>query len=419
MSAQLYSFPFLRNVPIVHISDNEYSLILGQSEELRLNVTVTNEQESAYEAQLFVEHQPSVTYIAASKGIVICNRFNETVVACTLGNPLRRYGSAQVMLRFDPSGLEDSEPRMQFQVFANSTSKQIEPRKKTVLTVNVVKKAELSIRGWALPEQSFYGGEIVGESGMEYLEDIGGSVQHTYQIYNDGPWRVPFLNVKILWPHQVANDKEKGKWLLYLEEKPLIEGDGGGECLPESVTHVNPLDLKHKPKAVNVHEPAELFDYRSFSMVGNKSQNYVGRSSEKNGDAVPSSKSTGSSTLNRVRRDRAVVIRAERLVDKDGKKHDIVNMVNFNGFKLRKRILMVYIGNGCFAGLQEKLGQMCAIELCHLQHAKQVGGLHPCEVEAMEFDVSRRLSARRSSENHFVCSYLHSGCVRYPADEAR
>lgn len=173
------------------ISDNEYNLILGQSDELHLNVSVTNEEESAYEAQLFVEHQKSVTYIAASKGQVICNRFNETIVACTLGNPFKRNALANVVLRFDPSALDDSEPRLSFRVFANSTSKQIIPREKSILLVNVIKKAELSIRGWQLPEQSFYGGTVVGESAMKYIEDTGTAVQHTYQIYNDGPWRVP------------------------------------------------------------------------------------------------------------------------------------------------------------------------------------------------------------------------------------
>lgn len=297
-------------------------MVLGQTEELHLNVTVTNEQDSAYESQLFIEHQPSVTYIAASKGLVTCNRFNETVVACTLGNPLRRDAVAQVMLRFDPIGLEDSAPKLSFKVFANSTSKQLISRKDTILTVNVVKKAELSIKGWALPEQSFYGGEIRGESGMDYLEDIGNVVQHTYQIYNDGPWRVPHLNVKISWPHQVANDKEKGKWLLYLEDKPIIDGASGGVCAISPPSLVNPLKLPRKLNLLSPNEPAQLLDYRSI--VGNKSYHFVAASSEKN--KLVSDKAS-SSSLNRVKRDRSMVIRAERLVDKDGKKTDIVNMV--------------------------------------------------------------------------------------------
>ena len=47
--------------------DGQYTFILGQSDEIQLNVTVSNTNDSAYEAQLFVVHQPSVAYIGASK----------------------------------------------------------------------------------------------------------------------------------------------------------------------------------------------------------------------------------------------------------------------------------------------------------------------------------------------------------------
>jgi hypothetical protein len=47
--------------------DGKYVLVLGKSESLQLNITVENSADSAYEAQLFVVHQPSVTYITATK----------------------------------------------------------------------------------------------------------------------------------------------------------------------------------------------------------------------------------------------------------------------------------------------------------------------------------------------------------------
>lgn len=304
-------------------------MILGQAEEIHLNVSVTNEQDSAYEAQLFVEHQKSVTYIAATKGQVICNRFNETVVACTLGNPLKRDATAQVMLRFDPRALDDNEPQLLFKVFANSTSKQITPRAKTVLTVNVVKKAELSIRGWALPEQSFYGGEVRTEKSIEYIEDIGNIVQHTYQIYNDGPWRVPHLDVQIQWPYAVGNEKQK-KWLLYLEDKIILESAGGGECF---IDPINPLKLPKRPKLSDLSdEPAELMDYRShIAKRSNKSHSLFAESSDKRATFV--NKKESGSALNRFRRDSSSIIRAERLIDKNGKKKDIVNIVSIKDGK--------------------------------------------------------------------------------------
>ena len=63
-----------------------------------------------------------------------------------------------------------------------------------------------------------------GESAMEYLDDIGDRVMHAYHIFNQGPWKVGSLEVHIEWPFQVANNKPQGKWLLYLEDIPAVEG---------------------------------------------------------------------------------------------------------------------------------------------------------------------------------------------------
>lgn len=307
-----------------HSIGNEYSLVLGDVDELHLNVTVTNDEDSAYEAQLFVEHQPSVTYIAASKGAVICNRYNNTIVACTLGNPLKRGSNAQVMLRFDPSELLDTEQKLSFKVFANSTSKQILPRDKTVLAVSVIKRAEISIKGWAVPEQSFYGGDVKTESSIEYLDDIGKPVQHTYQIYNEGPWRVPYLDIEIQWPIQVAGEHDQNKWLLYLEEKPHIEGVGG-DCSADSNAFINPLKLSRRPLLVDMLGTEPTSEYsRSEVTQKNKSYTMYVESSEKSSQTKYSS----SSHLNRVRRERNMPIKSERLVDPDGKKTDIVHMVS-------------------------------------------------------------------------------------------
>lgn len=298
-------------------TEDQYVLVLGELEEIRLNVTVTNSKESAYETQLFIEHQPSISYIASIKGSVICNRHNDTTVACSLGNPMLRDSAAQVTLRFDPSGLDDSAPTQAFKVFANTTSTQQTPQAKTVLSVRVIKKAELSIYGAAEREQAFYGGEVKGESAMKYLDDVGPVVQHTYQIYNDGPWRAPYLEVLILWPHQVANDKAQGKWLLYLEDKPIVVGAGGGEC--ESKADIfNPLKLLNRPQPAEMRMAQDSTPrFSRFSMHHQENRSIT----------ILKSSSESQQTINRVKRDRSMVIRAERLVDKEGKKSDIVNMV--------------------------------------------------------------------------------------------
>ncbi|XP_036318657.1 integrin alpha-PS1 isoform X3 [Rhagoletis pomonella] len=240
----------------LNMENDNYALVLGEKDEMRVNVNVLNKADSAYETQLFVVHQKSVSYIAAKRtNSVICNRFNDTVVACSLGNPMRRNSAVYVSLRFDPSGLEVDERKLSFHVFANTTSRLIgDVKPDTELEVRVVKRAELSLQGWAKPEQSFYSGEVKKDSKVMQMEDVGSPLMHTYQIYNDGPWKAPKVVLTIYWPHQLTSEKsKKDKWLLYIEAMPIVENVELSECFvaPE---YVNPLKLASKTKS------DELFD---------------------------------------------------------------------------------------------------------------------------------------------------------------
>lgn len=73
----------------------------------------------------------------------------------------------------------------------------------------------------ARPEHVFYGGPVKDNSFVKYRDEIGSRVLHTYQVFNSGPWKVSGLQVHIEWPYQVSTSE---KWLLYLDEKPYIEG---------------------------------------------------------------------------------------------------------------------------------------------------------------------------------------------------
>lgn len=77
------------------------------------------------------------------------------------------------------------------------------------------------------PEEvpEFLNEQAKGESAFVYKDEIGKRVVHVYTIQNNGPWHVSNVDVRIEWPFQVANDKEQGKWLLYMDERPTIEGN--------------------------------------------------------------------------------------------------------------------------------------------------------------------------------------------------
>lgn len=66
---------------------------------------------------------------------------------------------------------------------------------------------------------------MVGESAIKHLNEVGPKISHIYEVFNEGPWKVSTVEVRISWPYEVANDKVHGKWLLYMEEMPTIQSN--------------------------------------------------------------------------------------------------------------------------------------------------------------------------------------------------
>lgn len=190
---------------------------------------------------------------------------------------------------------------------------------------------------YARPPQTFYGGEIKGESAMKYYEDLGSQIIHTYQVNNEGPWKAPSVEVDIDWPYQVGNDKPQGKWLLYLEGIPFIQSDGSatGECKLKDNALDNPLNLGSKPSN-DSRMAASLQQDPALINRSNKSQTFAREYREKISSSYSSSSEKKNNhdeaILNRVRRDRAKIIKPEKLVDRDGKKTNFVSMVRVGMF---------------------------------------------------------------------------------------
>ncbi|KAI5751699.1 hypothetical protein M8J77_010094 [Diaphorina citri] len=269
-----------------------YELLLGQHQEVLLNVSTHNAGESAYEAQLFIAHHPHLSYIGleGQRG-ALCNPYNTSLVVCALGNPFKKNASSHLKLRFDPQTLGE-EPELYFTLWANSTSKDIGHEKPLVLKAIIVRKAELSLIGTHRPEHVFYGGLPPTKPPL-YLDEVGTRLTHTYQVFNAGPWRLSSLHISVDWPYQVARqDGKEGKPLLYLEDVPQVDGLGGGKCIVHS--EVNPLNLYQRP------------DSLELELTGNSSP---------------------SSSHSRVKREKTpYTVRPETYTDPDGRKHKIVNM---------------------------------------------------------------------------------------------
>lgn len=111
-----------------------------------------------------------------------------------------------------------------------------------------------------------------------------------------------------------------------------MESTGGGEC-EIADRYVNPLSLKAREEAANLMT-ANLSQDLSLKR-SNKSHSFAMEYRDKASSFSSNDKKSSSeeNILNRVRRDRSMIIRAEKLIDKDGKKTNIVSMVKPFAYK--------------------------------------------------------------------------------------
>lgn len=117
---------------------------------------------------------------------------------------------------------------------------------------------------------------------------------------------------------------------------PIVEGGGGGSCEVLTERAVNPLGLIRKPHETQMMASA-LMEDPALLRRSNRSHTFALHHRQK--ESSLEKQSNESATLNRVKRDRSMIIRADKLVDDDGKKTNIVTMVkliilkNLSAFK--------------------------------------------------------------------------------------
>ncbi|KFD56029.1 hypothetical protein M514_03153 [Trichuris suis] len=232
---------------------------VGKDDELDLQYRLVNKGERAYESSLFVlynedELERPMLLQKSHYGLNF-GKFENGLIEVLLGNPLEAIAEIVFSLRFKltrgrSEGLGDV---LIFDSYVNSTStEKYEDDNRCKASVKVIKKAELEIVGTSDPQLVYFGGKSFGQSAVEYEEDIGPQVVHTYLVRNGGPWGVNDVTVNIDHPYQISDTHVRGKWALYLMYLPIIELPIPGSTITETrncyvdsmAEYVNPLEIK-------------------------------------------------------------------------------------------------------------------------------------------------------------------------------
>ncbi|KAM8813740.1 integrin alpha-3 isoform 2-T2 [Rhynchonycteris naso] len=208
---------------------------------LFLSINVTNSPsreragEDAHEALLTLAVPPALL-LSSVRPPGACQA-NESIL-CELGNPFKRNQRMELLIAFEVIGvtLNTRELQSQLQLSTSSHQDNLWPMTLTLL-VDYTLQASLSMVSHRL--QSYFGGTVMGESGMKTVEDVGSPLKYEFQVgpMGEGLAALGTLVLGLEWPYEVAN----GKWLLYPTEI-TIRGNGSWPCQPPGDL-INPLNL--------------------------------------------------------------------------------------------------------------------------------------------------------------------------------
>ncbi|KAM5272869.1 integrin alpha-3 isoform 2-T2 [Ctenodactylus gundi] len=208
---------------------------------LLLSINVTNAPsreragEDAHEALLILEMPPALL-LSSVRPSGACQA-NETII-CELGNPFKRNQRMELLITFEVSGvtLHTKDLQAHLQLSTSSHQDNLQPMTLTLL-VDYTLQASLSMMNHRL--QSFFGGTVMGESGMKTVEDVGSPLKYEFQVspVGEGLASLGTLFLGLEWPYEVTN----GKWLLYPTEI-TIHSNVSWPCWPPGDL-VNPLNL--------------------------------------------------------------------------------------------------------------------------------------------------------------------------------
>ncbi|KAJ8024776.1 Integrin alpha-8 [Holothuria leucospilota] len=233
----------------LQVESNTDSMYMGDSDEVSINVTVTNSADEAFGAKLYV-YIPESFELSSFKSIraessITCELLApmETVVSCNIGNPLPSMMTTKFTLSFDVNDVPGHTETLLLNLTTNSTKMEeastLMDNNHTV-TIRLIPKVEVEMGGFSNVKRLVYKERENDDGDYSHEQEVGAEIVHSYWVKNKGPAVIGDATLRVSWPMRTEDDE----YLLYLAELRIT---GDGEC------YVDPDDLNPDSLQLNYY----------------------------------------------------------------------------------------------------------------------------------------------------------------------
>uniref|UniRef100_A0A673GF59 Integrin alpha-5-like n=1 Tax=Sinocyclocheilus rhinocerous TaxID=307959 RepID=A0A673GF59_9TELE len=216
---------------------------MGDDNSLTLTFNAKNDGGGAYEAELYVVLPPEADYSGIARNNesltqLTCSYETENqtrYLSCDLGNPMKSGTSLWAGLRFTVPRLKDTHRFVQFDLQIRSKNENNSQSEVVPYKLEVVVQSDVILQGVSRPDKVFFpppNWKLTKNVMVE--QDVGPSVQHTYELVNNGPSRISHTLLQLKCPMRLQSNR-----LIYPLE---VTTEGPVNCTTHNI--VNPLNLK-------------------------------------------------------------------------------------------------------------------------------------------------------------------------------
>uniref|UniRef100_A0A671S2C2 Integrin alpha-5-like n=1 Tax=Sinocyclocheilus anshuiensis TaxID=1608454 RepID=A0A671S2C2_9TELE len=216
---------------------------MGDDNSLTLTFNAKNDGGGAYEAELYVVLPPEADYSGIARNNeslaqLTCSYETENqtrYLSCDLGNPMKSGTSLWAGLRFTVPRLKDTHKFVQFDLQICSKNENNSQSEVVPYKLEVVVRSDVILQGVSRPDKVFFpppNWKLTKNVMVE--QDVGPSVQHTYELVNNGPSRISHTLLQLKCPMRLQSNR-----FIYPLE---VTTEGPVNCTTHNI--VNPQNLK-------------------------------------------------------------------------------------------------------------------------------------------------------------------------------